>query len=158
VVLTKEDLMTFLEEVQILKDSLFQSGPQAFELALADKVRSKIGPAITADLKDFPGDKQEYLQEIGEYMEGLPQIELTIGYEPTPEAVTRMVQYLRTLAGKPVTVSLLVSPAIMGGATIVSDGNFRDYSLGMRLQVLFGEMFGDGAEIKTADSPVSPGS
>jgi hypothetical protein len=136
-ILVREDVTLLEEELKLLGESVFTQGVEA-------KIRERIAAAIKADLKGFEGEAKIYYQEALELVRNLPEIELTIAFEPTPEAVRRMVTKVRQLVQKEVVLSLVINPAIVGGALIATRGEFRDYSISAKLLSLLNESVGVG--------------
>lgn len=106
------------------------------EGSITQKVRN-IGPSLAAVFNyleqkglEPAGDaaQKSYLEEIIKYLRSLPQVKVTLAFEPDDNFTNRLNEVISTLASKKVVLDISVNHHIIAGITIEYQGKFADYS------------------------------
>lgn len=133
---TTDEAAVFLNEIDILRNSLYQSKPQAFEEVLHTKVRASVA-AVLQEL--FATESKEpLLQQLKQLIEAAPIARLTIAIEPSDSFLTTITRLCRRSAPNAL-VSLTVDHRIVGGAIIEIGGKYWDQSVRKKLQATLDE-------------------
>lgn len=103
---------------------------------ITEKV-ANIGPSLTAVFNyleqkglEPAGDaaQKAYIEEIVTYLRSLPQVKITLAFEPDDSFSTRINDVISSLAGQKVILDFTVNHHIVAGIIIEYNGRFADYS------------------------------
>lgn len=125
---SRDDLIKVLDELSILKNSLYQTKENTFDQVLKTQVREKIAHEIDAVLV-ANSDKAGVIKELTRQIESLKTLELTLGFEPTKETIQKIFAWVRTNLGEGIVVGTKYDPDIVGGVLISFNGKYADLSL-----------------------------
>lgn len=127
---TTDDLEMLIQEMEELKASLFKGFEAGFEDTLASKVRHRVSSCIRKDLDSNPEvAKSSYLNDLSKLIATLRVIEIEVAFEFTDRAIDRLSSFLRQAGLDKFVLKINFNPDILGGAVIVSRGEYRDLSL-----------------------------
>ncbi len=72
--------------------------------------------------------QKAYIEEIVKYLRALPQVKVTLAFEPDDNFTNRVNEVISGLTGQKVVLDISVNHHIVGGITIEYKGKFADYS------------------------------
>jgi hypothetical protein len=125
---TKREAERLLEEIEIIRNGLFEAGGGAFESLLKNKVRAITAENIRQVFAREGVDKRKYLDQIEELVMKMPNVSLILAFEPSEGAVERFYLKISEATGKRVLLDVVYEPQIIGGAVIIFNGRYRDFS------------------------------
>jgi F0F1-type ATP synthase delta subunit len=136
---TKEELEVLLGEIELLKQSLYETKTGNFEEVISQKIRKAIGEAILAELQKEKIDKEAYLEGLIKESKKLKYLKLTLAFEPTEKTVSRISEWLRTNVGQGILLDIEEDRSILGGAILAYRGEYKDFSLKALIDKYFEE-------------------
>ncbi len=148
---TTEDLNSLLTDISEAESASYSAGPNV----LSHRLRGKVSPIFEAILQKFEQEKVipesqeekvEYFQKLRDYLQNLPKVRLELAFEPSGEFIKKMVTFIRNDSRKTTVLDIEVKPAILAGATIEHDGNYKDYSFSNKLEQLLKERYSGGLD------------
>lgn len=125
---TEEEREALIEEINGLKASLYQNG-SFFDDTLRTKVRDWVSQIIKNATAQKEIDKEKYLQGLIEELSKLKSAKLVLAFEPTEAAIQRYHEFISKEVGEGVALDISCLPGILGGAIIIFEGKYRDFSL-----------------------------
>lgn len=140
-IITKEDLIFFLEEINLLRKFIFQNT----ETPLSEKVRGKLSEDFREYLQKIereglisqsPNQQLSFFEELKKYFRELPQIKLEIAFLPSKEFLLRMRDWLKTTIGKEIILDIVLNPGVVGGAIIEYQGSYFNSSVAKEIDKL----------------------
>lgn len=135
--LTKKDLDDLNHELGLLKSSDYEFGDDGFENVLNNNVRHLISRAIRQDLRDNDISVEQYVEGLQEKVRIYQIIELTLCFEPTRKTMGKIGEWVFSNVGEKVLVDYKFNPYLLGGAIIVSKGEYRNLSLNKMIDTFF---------------------
>jgi len=126
---TVEEKEKLKEEIEFLIDSLYDPHGLAFDEMLKSKVREKFATVLSEESHKEGVDKKEFLVRLKNELEAAKVVKLTLGFEPTQVSLDKIWQFLFSALGKMLLLDIDYQPKIVGGAIIIYEGVFRDFSL-----------------------------
>lgn len=124
---TTESAGIFKEELELLLRSLYL-GSNAFGLTLKTKVRAKVSNHIKRAISEEDINIEKFLKGLIESVEKVPTVRLVITYEPTEDAIDRFHSFIINACQRYVFLNIGYSPDNIGGAVIIYEGRYRDYT------------------------------
>lgn len=131
-ILTKEDLIFFLDEIDILKGAVFKD----LEIPLFERVKERLSGNFQEILKEIerilPGDPNQqitFFEELKGKLLTLPQIKLELAFYPSREFILELRRWLKEATGKTLILDIAFNPKIVGGLLIEYQGRYADFSL-----------------------------
>jgi F0F1-type ATP synthase delta subunit len=125
---TKSDLDLLRDEIKLLKDSLFRVEKGNFDEVLETIVRASVAKKIRQDLVQNV-EKESYLNDLDLMLSKIKVVKLTLAVEPTERMVDNLSNWIRKNLGDGVILDFDYNRALIGGAMVVYQGKFGDYSL-----------------------------
>ncbi len=125
---TKIEVEKLKEEIDLIIDHLFSKDSVAFESFLKSNIRPWVVEILTKEWADA-GDKIEYLRKLKEKLESLKYLTLILAFEPTELSIDKFFNFVRKNIGEGVVLDIAVDREILGGAKIIWQGQYRDFSL-----------------------------
>jgi len=138
---TQEERKRLYSEISLVQDALFRQ--QDFKKILDTKVSPQLGNYISGFLQDRPLNAHaiekiaDRLAEIKKKLDGLKIVSLTLAIEPKKSTIDKIIFFVREHIEKDIIIEINVEPNIIGGAIIVFNGLYRDYSLKTKLDEVF---------------------
>lgn len=137
-VITQEDLLSFLDDINTTKKAIFQDPSKP----LLQKIQNKTSRGFQEILKQllatplFRGKRKqiEFLDELRNYLLSLPKIKLTLAFQPNKEFLKQISEWLQKEVGQKIVLNIFVNPHIVGGAIIEYKGRYLDFSLIKEIQ------------------------
>ena len=133
-IITKEDLIFFIEEVNILQSFIFKNT----RIPLSDRLNKKVEEDFKQYIKELedqnllsgsPNQQLSFFEDLKDYLQKIPQLKLEIAFSPPRSFLLAIKKWFREKNGQEVILDITVNPEIVGGATIEYQGRYRDFSL-----------------------------
>lgn len=124
---TSESAEILKEELELLLKSLYL-GSNEFSSILRTKVRSNISDYFIKKLNEEDVDIEKLIKDIILKIEKISTVRLIIAYEPTEDAIDRFYSFIVSACQKNIFLDIGYSPDIIGGAVIIFQGKYRDFS------------------------------
>jgi len=131
---TKEDLIFFLEEINVLENLLFKNTKKP----LSEKAEKTIGRSLGALLKNWekegviplsPNQAFSFFEKLKKELQKLPQVELEIAFQPSEDFILKIKKWLEEATGKKLVLNFVIKPEIIGGVVIEYQGKRENFSL-----------------------------
>lgn len=136
---TRDDRDLTMMEIDLLRNSLYQDEEEAFETVLNDSVRRSMALAMRESLQESKMEKVDFLKAVKERLAVMKPVRMTLAHEPSEAMVDRMADWAHQRTGLEVYLDLVYDPAIIGGAVIVYQGKYGDFTVRSRLDEIFAE-------------------
>lgn len=137
-VLTKEDLISLLAEIDLAESLIFEEK----ETPLSEKIKGKVSSDFQFFVEKLEREGKnikEALENLKKYFLSLPEVKLTLAFEPKREFIEKVSQIFK----ERVILNFKVDPEIVGGAILEAFGKFFDFSLREKLKkILKEELYG----------------
>lgn len=139
---TLEERKRLYSEISLVLDVLFRQQAD-LEKILDTKVSPQLRTYILSLLQGKPLDEAlrekiaKTLAEIKNKAEGLQAITLTLAFEAQQSTIDKISSFARQTLGENIIIEINVEPNILGGAIIVFNGLYHDYSLKTKLEEVF---------------------
>jgi F0F1-type ATP synthase delta subunit len=148
---TTSDLNTLLSDISEAESASYSAGPNV----LTRKLKGKISPIFEAILRKLEKEgtipesqegRVSYFQKLRDYLQNLPKVRLELAFKPNGSFIRKMATFIRSDSRKTVVLDIEVKPAILAGATIEHNGNYKDYSYSGKLEQLLKEKYSGGLD------------
>jgi len=133
---TKDEAFRVSEQLEVVLEALYQNSPEALNLALSKKIDTELSKVLKEAFEKGV-DKVKFLKGAKEVLGELKEISLTIAFDPREETKTQLAGWVRKNLGEGVILDLKKDERVVGGAVIISQGNFRDFSLRKKIREFF---------------------
>lgn len=136
---SKEDLIFFLEEIDLASDLILREPKKE----LSQKLRGRIVSDLVEILEELKKKEKQYqdpqeqiffLQLLKKYLTSLPKIKIEIAFEPERKTLKKISQWFKENLKKKVILDLKINPKIIGGVKIEYRGKWRDFSLAKKIK------------------------
>lgn len=125
---TKHEAELLIDELHLLKSSLYQEGERSFSSTLKNNVRYWVAEILMSEIKDK--DKEEYIDKLIDTIKDLKKLKLTLAFEPSDSGLNRFLDFLRReLSSESLILEIEHDPTILAGAVISYNGKYHDFSL-----------------------------
>ena len=126
-IITKESAEILAKELNLVLNSLYL-GSREFTSVLKTKVRASLSEYIKAKINQESTDIEKLLKNMIERIKLIPSVRLVLAYEPSEDALDKFHSIITSACKKPILLDVVYSPDIIGGAIIIYQGRYRDYS------------------------------
>ena len=146
-IITKEELILFLEEINRTKQYVFKN----VDTPLSERVKGKTREGFRNYLKKLeksgsisgpPNQQFSFFEEIEKCLREVPQIKLEIAFAPSEDFLLKIKKWFREENRQEVILDLTVNHRITGGAIIEYQGQYRNFSLAKRIDELVSQNHG----------------
>lgn len=134
---TTSDLDKLKDELDLLKDSVYQSGESSFQKVLKSQVRSKISTEISEEISKLEINISEYLESLDKKLDNFEAVKITLAIEPTELTVEKMHNFISSAINKDTALEITINPHLVGGVVISYKGEYRDFSLAKLIELEF---------------------
>lgn len=146
---TVEDLSKVLNETSEAESISFSSEAKKFSHALKGKVSSDFEDVVTKaeTAGEIPQDSKgraEYFSSLKTKLQGLPKIEIELAFAPSEEFSKKISSLIRETAKADAVLDVKVKPAILAGATLGYNGQYKDYSFSSKLDEVLKQRYSKG--------------
>ncbi len=123
---TKDDLLLLKEEIQQLKNALYQKDIN-YNDVLNKNTRKWVSDIIAKESEEK--DRIVYFEEVENEIKNVLEITVAIAFEPSTEFIERLSIWLKTAVSERAIVDFSVNSRILGGIQISHKGKYIDLSL-----------------------------
>lgn len=130
---TSLDRDLLISEIEAVEKALFSSKKSELEEVLKSKLRLSTASIMRGQIEK--GQEMEiYLTSLIQTINSLPEVKLTLAFEPTEATLLVVYSWLTAKIAKQIVVDIAVDSKILGGAIISYKGKYYDGSLGKTLE------------------------
>jgi hypothetical protein len=159
---TTQEADILLAKIEEMLDALYQLNQPGFTQIFAGELPSTLSKALQ-DAMSHEGITFAKSTEMKDFLTGLKQLlqtttilTLTISFPPSDEAISAIAAKAKELYGAQTILEINVQESILGGAMIIMNGKYLDYSLQTRLSNVFKTMSKDILSVISGSSPSQP--
>ena len=140
-IVTKEDLIFFLEEINLVKGLIFKN----INIPLSKRVKENIREDFRKELEELekkkiisknPKENQIFFENFKKYLQNLPQVKIEMAFQPKKKFVNKIFLWLEKEINQKVVLDLIFNPEIVGGAIIEYQGKQINFSLAKKIDEL----------------------
>lgn len=136
------DIQILTKEIDLLEQSLYKVGEDAWQNALKNKIRGNIAKIISDDVEwmwTSPDAErmQDYLRGLREKLKQLRIIKLVVAVELSWRGIDRLHDWLQKNVGEGCILDLEVDSGVIGGAKISFGGKYGDFTVAEKWSELF---------------------
>jgi F0F1-type ATP synthase delta subunit len=133
-IITKEDLIFFLEEINLLEGLIFKN----VKVPLYERTKGKLSEEFRNFLQKLgkkkmipqsPNQQFSFFEKLKKYFQKMPQIKLEIAFQPSREFLLKIKRRLKEMTGQETILDFVLNPEITGGLIIEYQGRRLDFSL-----------------------------
>lgn len=125
---TIEDRDYLLSEINLLKDSLYTDKGFGFESVLRNKIRSWVSDYLIELFSSQNSEREEILDYLEKELNNLKEFGLRLAFEPSSDAIDRFLGLIRGFSGKNLILNISIDPNLIGGAQMVFEGKYKDFT------------------------------
>ena len=136
---TTNERRQLIDELQFIEQQLYSTDKLDIKEIIDNNCRESTKEIVVEILGQ---DKVLFQQRINGFIETtktLPQVKLTLAWEPTNQFILRLWQKVVSYTQGPVLLAIRFDPWLIGGAIITAKGKYGDYSLRGRIDHLLKE-------------------
>jgi len=143
-IITKEDLIFFLEEISLLEGMVFKDT----ETPLLERAKGKIREEFRNELQELEkngiiltsaNQQFSFFDELKKYLAKIPHLKLEIAFSPSQSFLLRIKKWFKEKNHQEVILDVTINPNVVGGAIIEYQGYFRDFSLAKEINKLISQ-------------------
>lgn len=124
---TVQEASEIINELDMLLDAVYEKDAESFQSVLKHKIRYWVAGYLKRVLEKET-DAEAFLKSLEEEIKSLKQLDLTLAYEPTEDALERFSSFVKQNVGDNVLLRISYDPNIIGGAIVIYEGEYRDFS------------------------------
>lgn len=105
-------------------------------LAASKGSKKKLSPDLRYKIEHLSkiGNYRQLLEDFEKLYYGTASVVLTLAFYPSDHFLDKIVDWFEDNVGRKVIVDLVVDPEIVGGAKVMCNEHFRDYSVHSKLE------------------------
>ncbi len=136
---TTETLGTYLHDLEEASRWVYKGGGAPLSEKLQGKVGEEFRQKLTT-LEDYGQllssrkELSDFFKDLEKILEQTPVLKLKLAFLPTKEFLTKLSDWVKKQTGKKVFFDIEVKEDIIGGCIFEYEGEYRDYSLGSKLE------------------------
>lgn len=130
---TKDEALKLIDELDLIYDSLFENSKETLDEVLAKRISVETAEVVKSAFSKGI-DKAKYLKDAKESLRRAKIISLTLAFEPREETVEKLSLWVSKNIGDGVLIDIAKSESVVGGAIIIFQGNYRDFSLKKKIR------------------------
>lgn len=136
---TTESLGVFLDDLEEASRWVYKGGSRP----LSEKLQGNVGEEFRQKLTTLEGSRQlpssrkelsDFFKELEKILEKTPVLKLKLAFLPPKEFLTKLADWTKKQTGKKAFFDIEVKEDIIGGCIFEYEGEYRDYSLGSKLE------------------------
>ncbi len=142
-IITTSDAELLSAEIDQLLVELYDTNADKFSEAFKSNLSAEIAAALRKVLENqgisFSNreEMRKFLLELQKALRALPVLSLTLAFSPSEKFLTKLSSWAKEHMENLVILELSYDPEILGGAVIVSNGHYYDFSLMKKLESIF---------------------
>lgn len=138
---TTEDVVKLDEEIDSLVQSIYNVDKHIFEDTLEKSVRIRVAIEVRKLVAEIVNPKKEEIKVVlsraYRTICALPILQLTLAFEPSEVVIGNISRWARQNLADGVLLDLSLDRSVLGGAIIMYQGKFYDFTLRKKLQSIF---------------------
>jgi|SRR3989344_3882028 len=139
---TTQEVNDFLGDLDFVSAELFKSRYKSLSeiLASISATSAKNIEEIFTKNKSGAGNKETingFLEQIKNSLKNFKTIKLTLAFEPSSKTIEKIHNHVLNTLGQGYILEIEVSENIMGGAIVIFNGKYEDYSIKKSLEESF---------------------
>ena len=136
---TTEELNALLADIEEASRWVYKGGGKP----LGEKLSGKVSEGFRQKLAKLEGsgalpslakEMSDFLKNLEKTLEKTPVLKLKLAFLPKAELLDKLSDWVRKQAGKRVFFDIEVKEDIIGGCIFEYEGEYRDYTLGAKLE------------------------
>ncbi len=135
---TVDDRDLVLNEIDILRSSLFQQKGEAFDSVLKAKVRAWVRSHILINLESEQISKETYLTYLKEELIKMEIVILELAFEPSLTSVETLALTVKKIRGNSCLLDIRYNPELIAGVRISFKGKYKDFSMKEKFEEVMG--------------------
>ena len=133
-IITKEELIFFIEEINLLQSFIFED----VKIPLSERAKNKVKEEFRQYIKELENKKLlsvspdlqlSFFEHLKSYLQKIPQLKLEIAFKPSKDFLLTLKRWFKKKNKQEVILDITINPKIVGGAIIEYQGQYRDFSL-----------------------------
>ena len=138
--ITKDDVDELRGELELLLTALYKTKSGSFEDTLKTSVRKWVAEYIREHVTQKGEDAETFLKTLSTELTALHFLQIRIAFEPTEDTYERIHTWLQENEKENFTIDLEYDPKILGGAVVIYQGSYKDFSLRSKLDAVSTEI------------------
>ena len=143
-IITKEDLILFLEEINLLEQVFFKN----IEAPLWERAKGKVRKEFRDELQKLekggiisgsPEQQFSFFDELKKELQKIPQAKLEIAFEPSEDFLLRIKRWFKEENHQEVILDVTINPRVVGGVIIEYQGRYCNFSLAKKIDELISQ-------------------
>jgi len=143
-IITKEDLIFFLGEINLLENFIFKN----LHLHLFEKAKGKVNEELRNCLQEWereglipsiPFQQLAFFEKLKKNLQELPQIRLEIAFSPSQEFLLRLREGFKKNLNQAVVLDIILNPQLVGGVIMEYQGKYINFSLAKKIDELISQ-------------------
>lgn len=140
-IVTKEELIILLEEINLLERLIFKNKGAPLSERARGKIREETRDYLKKLEKDrffsnSPNEQFSFFEKIKKWLQEVPQVKLEIAFKPSEDFLLRIKGWFREENQQEVILDMVVNHQIVGGAVIEYQGRYRNFTLAKKIEEL----------------------
>ena len=135
---TVSDQIMMREAAGILEGSLYRKDGERTGKILADSLSERLYQAVGKILTDeILADQEElrkYFTGLKEGLQKMRVIHFEVVFDPDEDLIIEMTDWILRELGEGIVIDFYLNPSIVGGAVIISEGEYFDFTLSVILE------------------------
>ena len=135
---TVKDQIMMWEAGTILEGSLFRRDGEATNKILASNLSERLYQVVQKILADVGlADKEklkDYLIGLKEGLQNMRVVRFEVMFDPDEDLIAQMAAWISRELGENIVINFKLNPSIVGGAIIISEGEYFDFTLSTILE------------------------
>ena len=141
-IITKEDLIILLEEINLTENFIFKNISTPLSEKLKGKTREEFRGLVEKLEKEnshfrSPSEQFSFFQNLKKNLKKIPELKLELAFQPSIEFLIKIKQWFKEKNQREVILDLSVNPEVVGGAIIEYQGKYLNLSVGKKIDELF---------------------
>jgi len=141
-IITKEDLIVLLEEINLTENFIFKNIRTPLSEKLKGKTREEFRGFVEKLEKEnslfrSPSEQFSFFQNLKKNLKKIPELKLELAFEASREFLIKIKQWFKEKNQREVILDLSVNPEVVGGAIIEYQGKYLNLSVGKKIDELF---------------------
>jgi F0F1-type ATP synthase delta subunit len=138
-ILTKEDLIFYLDEIGVIEKLIFQKT----EISLSEKAKEKVSNDFLNFVQELerknliskdPERNRAFFEEFKKYLLEIPQVKIEVAFKPKREFLKKIINFFEREFQRKIILDLTINPEIIGGIVFEWKGKIFDFSLAKRIE------------------------
>lgn len=125
---TIEDQNRIREELELLKESLFEGGEHSFDATMHSNVRAFVAEIVEKEVSEKKMTKKDYLEELLKQIKNMEVMKVYLSFEPTLLTLEKFSKYVKANISKNIIMDINYDPNLIAGTKFIFKGLYKDFS------------------------------